>query len=489
MAKKKKERKNESEDTVGITVPKSNLPEWYSQVVLKSGMADYAPIAGCMIIRPYGYEIWERIKEYFDSLIKKSGHKNMYFPLFIPDRFLKKEAEHFSGFQPEVAYIDKEEEDEKGKTERYALRPTSETIIYYSYAKWIRSWRDLPLLYNQWCNIVRWETKATKLFLRTREFLWQEGHTVHESKEEASKEVMLILDYYKGVMEDLLAIPVLVGMKTENEKFAGALYTTTLESLMPDGRALQMGTSHNLGQNFAIAFGIKFRDSDETEKYAWQTSWGISTRLIGGVVMIHGDDKGLILPPRVAPIQAVIIPIIFEKNKKEVMKECKTIKKILDKFRIEIDDREDYSAGWKFNEWEMKGVPLRIEIGPKDIKKKQVVLIRRDTKERKHVKIRNLKDIVEKTLENIQNNLYKKAKAFLENNIKFAEDFSEFKKLLADKKMIKANWCGESDCEEKIKEKTTATIRFIPFEKEDIKGNCVHCGKKAKEIVYFAKAY
>ncbi len=486
---KNKANKNEIDDTIGITSPKSDLPEWYSEVILKSGMAEYAPISGCMVIRPYGYEIWERIREHFDSLIKKSGHRNMYFPLFIPDRFLKKETEHFSGFKPEVAYIDKKETDEKGKTEKYALRPTSETIIYHSYAKWIRSWRDLPLLFNQWCNIVRWETKATKLFLRTREFLWQEGHTVHESDEEASKEVMLIVGYYKKVMENLLAIPVLVGKKTENEKFAGALYTTTLESLMPDGKALQMGTSHNLGQNFAIAFGIKFRDRDETEKYAWQTSWGISTRLIGALVMTHGDDKGLVLPPRIAPIQAVIVPIIFEKNKKEVLREAMRIKRVIDKFRVEVDDRDDYSAGWKFNEWELKGVPLRIEIGPRDIRNKEVVLVRRDNGKKIHVKMRNLKSITEKTLNEIQNNLFRKAKSFLESNTKVASNFNEFKKLLADKKMIKANWCGESSCEDEIKDKTTATIRLIPFEKENLKGKCVHCGKKAKYVVYFAKAY
>ncbi len=482
--------KQERDDTKGIKNKKAgDFPEWYAEIVQKAGLADYAPIAGCMVIKPYGYAIWENIKKWFDSRIKETGHRNAYFPLFIPESFLKKEAEHFSGFTPEVAFIDKKEETEAGE-DRYALRPTSETIIYDSYSKWIRSWRDLPLLLNQWCNIVRWETKATKLFLRTREFLWQEGHTVHRTEKEADREVMYILNLYKELAETLLAIPVITGKKTENEKFAGALYTTSIEALMPDGKALQMGTSHNLGQNFSKPFNIKFKDRDEKEKYAWQTSWGFSTRLIGAIAMVHGDDRGLVLPPRIAPIQIVIIPIIFEKNKSRVLAEGEKIRKELEgDFSVEFDRRDEYSPGWKFNEWEMLGVPLRIEIGPADIKKKQAVLVRRDTGEKKTIKRNQLKKEAEKMLEAVQKNLFRKAKKFLTDSTVSAKTFEEFKEAIENKKMVKANWCGDSGCEESIKEETAATIRVIPFRGEKAKGKCVHCAAKAKHVVYFARQY
>src|SRR3989337_1082226 len=353
----------------GVTVKKGeDFSEWYTEVVVKSGMADYSPIKGCMIIREHAYAIWEKIQEIFNKKIRESGHKNVYFPIFIPESFLKKEAEHFAGFVPEVAWVT-----EGGSTpleERLAIRPTSETIIYATFAKWIRSWRDLPIKINQWCNIVRWETKATKPFLRTREFLWQEGHTAHPTKEDADKEVMDILNYYRDIMENWLAIPVLIGVKTESEKFAGALYTTTLEAIMPDGKALQMGTSHNLGQNFAKVFEIKFIGEDEKEHHVWQTSWGISTRLIGAVVMVNGDDKGLVLPPKVAPVQVVIVPIPY-KDADSTAIESKA-KEIADKLKeknlgVILDNREEYTPGWKFNQWELKGVPVRLEIGRRDL--------------------------------------------------------------------------------------------------------------------------
>jgi prolyl-tRNA synthetase len=464
---------------------KEDFSEWYNQVVQRAGLADYAPISGCMIIRPYGFAIWEKIQKWFDKKLKETGVENAYFPLFIPERFLKRESEHFKGFVPEVAWIEKKDESE----EKYALRPTSETIMYDSYAKWIRSWRDLPLRINQWCNIVRWEVKATRLFLRTREFLWQEGHTAHATKEECEKEAMLRAQQYKELIETQLAIPVLLGKKSKSETFAGADYTIALEALMPDGKGLQMATSHNLGQHFSKVFGIKFRNKEGKEEFVWQTSWGLTTRTIGAVVMVHGDDKGLVLPPRIAPIQIVIIPIYDNKTKERVLKVCKKIKeKLGKKFDVHLDDRDVYSPGWKFNEWELKGVPLRLEIGPKDIIKKQVVLVRRDTGEKKAIKQKILEKNVEKMLEIIQESLYKKAKAFLEANIKNAKSFEELVNYINDRKMARAYWCGNEKCEEKVKEETGATIRCIENEnaKEDL---CAICGNKAKNIVYFAKAY
>ncbi|MEM5882878.1 MAG: proline--tRNA ligase [Candidatus Aenigmatarchaeota archaeon] len=476
----------------GITVKKSeNFSEWYTQVVLKSKLADYGPVQGTIVFREYSYEIWEKIQSIFDKMIKKAGHKNAYFPLLIPETFLKKEAEHFEGFVPEVFWVTHAGNDKLG--ERLAIRPTSETIIYYFFSKWIRSWRDLPILLNQWCNVLRAEIKSTKPFIRTSEFLWQEGHTAHATKEEADKEVMFILNLYKDLIENYLAISVLVGKKSEKEKFAGALYTTTLEAIMPDGKALQMGTSHNLGQNFSKPFKIKFTDKDKKEKYVWTTSWGITTRLIGAIVMVHGDDKGLIIPPRVAPYKVVIIPIYYkEKEKERIMKKCSEIQEILNKNNVEtiFDKREEYTPGWKFNEWELKGIPLRIEIGPKDVDKKQVILVRRDTNEKIEVKE---SEVVEKTfyfLEEIQKNLFNKARNFLEEHITTVKDYKEFKEELEKKGgFIRACWCGREECEMKIKEETGATIRIIPFEKEKIFSNCVYCGKKAKEVVYFAKSY
>ncbi len=477
---------------IGVTVKKSeNFSEWYTQVILKSELADYAPVKGCMIFRELSYAIWEKIQEIFDTKIKATGHKNVYFPLFIPESFLKKEAEHFEGFVPEVAWVTM-----GGDTpleEKLALRPTSETIMYATFAKWIRSWRDLPVKINQWCNIIRWDTKGTKLFLRTREFLWQEGHTVHATKEEADKEVMQILNEYKDLMENYLAIPVLKGKKSEREKFPGALYTTCLEAIMPDGKALQMATSHHLGQNFSKVFKIKFLDKEEKEQYAWQTSWGFSTRLIGALVMVHGDDKGLVLPPKIAPIQVVIVPIPYKDvDTEQILAKAKEIYEKLHKNGIQVvlDDRTEYTPGWKFNDWELKGVPIRIEIGPRDLKQGQVTLARRDTFEKTAVKEENVTDAVTKLLEDIQRNLFEKAKKFLEENITTVTAYKDFKKVLKEKGgFIRACWCGSSDCEKNVKEETGATIRIVPLEKEKIFANCIYCGEEAKEVVYFARSY
>ncbi|TET64939.1 proline--tRNA ligase [Candidatus Bathyarchaeota archaeon] len=476
---------------MGITVKKSeNFSEWYTQTVLKSRLADYAPIKGCMIFREHSYAIWEKIQEIFNKKIKEKGHKNVYFPMFIPESFLKKEAEHFEGFIPEVAWVTAGGNSKL--EEKLAIRPTSETIMYATYAKWIRSWRDLPIKLNQWCNIVRWETRATKLFLRTREFLWQEGHTAHATEEEADEEVEEILNIYRNLMENYLAIPVFVGKKTENEKFAGAAYTTALESLMPDGKVLQMGTSHNLGQNFSKVFNIKFIGEDEKEHHVWQTSWGISTRLIGALVMVHGDDKGLVLPPKITPVQAVIVPIAYKDVNKQLI--LKKARKTLDKLvkngiSTVLDDRQEYTPGWKFNEWELKGIPIRIEIGPRDVKQKQLTLARRDTFERLVAKEENIVKVVNELLEEIQSNLFNKARKFLEDNTTTVKTYDEFKQALKKKGgFIRACWCSSPTCEKKIKEDTGATIRLIPSEKEESFSKCIYCGEEGK-VVYFGRAY
>lgn len=477
---------------IGVTVKKNeDFSEWYTEVIVKSGMADYAPIKGCMIIREHSYAMWERIQEILNKKIRATGHRNVYFPMFIPEGFLKRESEHFEGFIPEVAWIT-----QGGDTtleEKLAVRPTSETIMYATFAKWIRSWRDLPIKINQWCNIVRWETKATKLFLRTREFLWQEGHTAHATSEEAEKEVMYILGEYRDIMENYLAIPVLVGVKSDSEKFAGALYTTALEAMMPDGKALQMGTSHNLGQNFAKVFDIKFIGEDEKDHQVWQTSWGITTRLIGAVVMIHGDDKGLVLPPKIAPVQVVIVPIPYKGADPAAI--AAKAKEIADKLQakgisVVLDDRDEYTPGWKFNQWELKGVPIRIEIGPRDLKQQQVTIARRDTYQKSAVKEEETVSTVEKLFEEIQSNMFTKAKANLAEKTTSAQSYDEFKKVVAEKGgFLKSPWCGSAECEAKIKDETGATIRVRPFEKEEASANCVCCGQKAKETVYFARSY
>ncbi len=477
---------------VGVTVKKADdFSEWYTEVIVKAGLADYAPIKGCMIIREDAIAMWEKIQEILNRRIKATGHRNVYFPMFIPEGFLKKEAEHFAGFTPEVAWVT-----QGGDTpleEKLAVRPTSETIMYATFSKWIRSWRDLPLKINQWCNIVRWETKATKLFLRTREFLWQEGHTAHATKEEAVAEVKYALDEYLDIVENVLAIPVVSGVKTESEKFAGADYTTTLEAMMPDGKALQMCTSHNLGQHFAKVFDIKYIGEDKQDHMVWQTSWGMTTRTIGALVMIHGDDKGLVLPPRIAPVQIVIVPIHFkEADPAAIEAKAKEIKNTLEAHGLTVilDDRAEYTPGWKFNQWELKGVPIRIEIGPRDLKNQQVVMVRRDTKAKSFVKEADVISAAEKLLEEIQHNLYAKARITLEQMTISAKTYDELKQVIAGKGgFVKAAWCGSADCEAKVKDETGATIRIIPFQHEEPQTGCIHCGQKARDVVYFAKSY
>ena len=481
-----------TQSDLGITVKKNeNFSEWYVQVIRKAELADYARIKGFTVLMPYGYSIWEKIRDYLDSKFKETGHKNAYFPSLIPESLLGKEAEHFSGFTPEVFWVTHVGNNKLN--ERLATRPTSETIAYDSYAKWVKSWRDLPLLLNLWNSVLRAEITATKPFIRTSEFLWQEGHTVHATEDEANEEVMRMLDVYKELIEDILAIPMMVGKKSESEKFVGALYTMTLEGLMPDGKVLQMGTSHDLGQNFSKPFGIKYIGKDEKEHYAWQTSWGVSWRLIGAIVMVHGDDKGLILPPKIAPIELVIVPIYYSNaDKKEVLKKIDDISKLLSQKGMSIyaDDREQYTPGWKFNEWELKGVPIRIEIGPRDIKNKKVTIVRRDTSERLQVNEDVAYQEIKKIYDNIQKNLFKKAKEFLESHTTEVDDYTDFKEIL-DKKggLLKAYWCTKQECEDKIKSETGATIRLIPTETNEKLSRCIYCKEETSTIAFFARAY
>jgi len=466
-----------------------NFSEWYTQVILKAELADYAPIRGCMVIRPYGYSIWENIQKGLDKRFKETGHQNAYFPLFIPESFLKKEAEHVKGFAPQVAWVTKGGEEEL--SERLAVRPTSEAIICSMYAKWVKSYRDLPILINQWCNIVRWE-KTTRLFLRTTEFLWQEGHTLHQTFEEAEKEAKMILNLYIDFLKEELALPVIAGLKPPSERFAGALRTYTIEALMPDGQALQSGTTHNLGQNFAKAFGIKFLDKDNREKYPWGSSWGVSTRLIGALIMIHGDDNGLFLPPKIAPIQVVIIPILYGEDDQRIIERCENLLEELKKeFSIYFDARKEYTPGWKFNHWELKGVPLRIEIGKKELEKDEVRIVTRDYEKKENIKINNLKEELKHILEDIQKKLYLKAEKSLKERIFFYDDLEKMKKEIVEKKGIaKIFWCGKKECEEKIKEETNTTPRCIPLEsKNKEEGKCIVCNKKTKIIIYYARAY
>ena len=497
MQKKPKEQKSQE----GLTVTKEkDFSEWYTQVIEKAELADYSDVKGFMIIRPRAYSIWEEIQSYLDKRIKSLGVKNAYFPLLIPESSFKKEAEHAKGFVPEVAWIANKNDSigeggrgsggrDKTAGERLAIRPTSETIIYDSYSKWIRSWRDLPLRINQWCNVVRWETRATRLFLRTREFLWQEGHCVYESKEECDKETLQFLSEYRTLCEEVLAIPVLAGRKTDKEKFSGALYTLSIEGIMPDGKVLQMGTSHNLGQGFAKSFGISFLDKNGRSSLPWQNSWGVSTRLIGAVAMVHGDDKGLVLPPKVAYNKVVVIPLLFKGKEEKVLAKAKEISKELESFNPILDDR-DYTPGWKFSEQELKGIPIRIEIGPKDIEKRQVTMVRRDTGKKLEIKEASIKKEVENLLNDIQDSLFKKAKKSFDEKITQVKNMPELKKTIASQKVALAFFCGSSGCEEIIKEKTggAKTIN-IPLEKIKKRGKCVACEKPAKEVIYIAKSY
>jgi prolyl-tRNA synthetase len=457
-------------------------------VALKAELVDYAPVHGFMTIRPRGYMLWESIQHFFDPLIKKQGVSNAYFPLLIPESFFNKEKKHAEGFTPEVAWIAKDENDKD--SERLAIRPTSETIIYDSFSKWIRSWRDLPLRVNQWCNVVRWEIKQTKLFLRTREFLWQEGHCAYATEQACDDDAQLFLRLYEKVCRELLAIPVIPGKKTESEKFAGAKTTYTIESLMPDGKAVQMGTSHNLGQNFSKAFDVTFLDQSEKQQHAWLGSWGISTRLIGAVIMMHGDDKGLVIPPRMASQKVVIVPITFEDSGKEaILKECRKVALALQDFGAFIDDREAYTPGFKFNEWEMKGTPIRIEIGPKDVEKKQCVLVSRDNGKKQFVSLNDINQAVFSELDSMHQRLLEKAEKVLSDNVVEVKTKIEFKKVIEERKMAVGHFCETSECEEKIKTETTATSRVIPLPQDESKSTCFYCEKPSKYLTYFAKSY
>jgi prolyl-tRNA synthetase len=477
---------------IGITAKKNeDFSEWYTQVVMKAELADYSSMKGFMVLRPYGYSIWEQIRNYLDRKLKDANHSNAYFPLLIPEGFLKREAEHFEGFTPEVFWVTHAGNNQL--PERLAIRPTSETIIYDAYSRWVRSWRDLPLLINAWNSVLRAEITATRPFIRTSEFLWQEGHTVHATREDADREVMLILEFYRQLIEEQLAVPVITGYKTEREKFVGALYTTTLEAMMPDGKALQMGTSHNLGQNFSKPFEIKYLGKDEQSHYAWTTSWGVSWRLISAMIMLHGDNKGLIVPPRIAPVQIVIIPIYYkEGDNKTITEKIRQIGDLLTKsgFAVHTDSREQYTPGWKFNEWELKGVPLRLEIGPKDIEKHQVTVVRRDNSQKDAVSEDHLITQITSCLDDIQASLLRRAKASLDSFVSECHDYDEFKIMLEKHGgFIRSCWCGNSECEDQIKAETGATIRAVPFADESVFSNCVHCGKPAVKVVYFARAY
>lgn len=469
-----------------ITKQSEDFSQWYTDVILKADLVDYSPVKGCMVIKPHGYAIWENMQREMDQRFKATGHKNAYFPLFIPESLLQKEAEHVEGFAPEVAWVTAGGKEELA--ERIAVRPTSETIICSMYAKWIRSYRDLPVLYNQWCNVVRWE-KSTRPFLRTSEFLWQEGHTAHANENDAEEETLKMLEVYREFAENVLAIPVIVGKKSEKEKFAGALRTYTMEALMLDGKALQAGTSHNLGQHFAKVFDIQYLDRDGELKYVWTTSWGTSTRMVGGVIMVHGDDRGLVLPPKVAPYQVVIVPIAHHKD--GVLEKAQELYGVLkETFRVELDDRDTYSPGWKFNEWELKGVPVRLEIGPRDIQKNQAVVVRRDTGEKAEMSLDSIVENLNKLMQDIHNNIYKKALRFREENTHVALTFEELKDIIEKKPgFVKAMWCGNPACEAEIKAKTGATTRCLPFEQERLGEACVVCGEKAEKMAYYARAY
>lgn len=484
----------------GITPRSENYSQWYLDVIERADLAENSSVRGCMVIKPYGFAIWENIQKELDRRIKESGAKNAYFPIFIPKSFFSKEASHVKGFAKECAVVThyrlKESEDGKGVIvdpeakleEELVVRPTSETIMYDTFSRWISSWRDLPLRINQWANIVRWE-KRTRPFLRTTEFLWQEGHTVHATHGESEKEVLRALKMYSDFAKEVLALEVYSGRKSESEKFAGALNTYGVEALMQDGKALQFGTSHDLGQNFAKAFGISFADDDGKTKHPWQTSWGVSTRMMGAVIMSHSDDLGLILPPRIAPIKIAIIPIFNDESQNEVLQFSENfyeeISKVVD--GVELDQREFLSPGFKFNEWEKKGVPIRIEIGKRDIEKDEVVIVRRDTNEKNSVNSREIGVRILALLEEIQQNLLKRSTEILQNNTHEVSSYTEFKKILKGKKgFVKAYWCGREECEENIKYETKATTRCFSKEGE---GNCIYCGKETADEWVFAIPY
>jgi prolyl-tRNA synthetase len=471
-----------------ITPRSQDFSRWYLDVVRRAELADYSPVKGCMVIRPYGYAMWELLQQALDRRIKATGHVNAYFPLFIPNSLLTKEAEHVEGFSPQVAYVTHAGGEEL--EEKLVVRPTSEAIIGTMYANWVQSWRDLPILINQWANVVRWE-KKTYPFLRTTEFLWQEGHTAHETEEEAEAETRMILDMYAEVCETVLAMPVVKGRKTESEKFAGALRTYSIEALMGDGRALQAGTSHNLGQNFAKAFDITFQARDKSVQHVWGTSWGVTTRLIGGLIMTHGDDSGLVLPPAMAPYQIVIVPIGRENWRETVLPRAKEIRQeLMDAgLRVTLDERDE-RPGWKFAEWELRGVPLRLEIGPKDIEKSAVMIARRDTREKQSIPMAGLADRLRELLNDVQRTLLARARQFREEHTTHVSDYHAFKEAMEGRPgFVLAPWCGTADCEAQIKTDTQATIRNMPLDGAAPPEPCVRCHAKAVAEAWFAKSY
>ena len=477
-----------------------DISSWYTEVVTKAGLADYGPVKGTMVIKPYGFQLWENIKEVFDSMIKKTGHTNAYFPLLIPKSFLAKEAEHVDGFAKECAVVthtklksennDIVVDPDSRLEEEVIIRPTSETVIWSMYKKWIQSYRDLPILINQWANVVRWEMR-TRLFLRTTEFLWQEGHTAHKNKEEAQKETLDILELYRQLAEDHLAIPVYTGLKTDSEKFAGADKTYCIEAMMLDKRALQAGTSHNLGQNFAKAFDVKFQTEDNNEEFVWATSWGISTRLIGAVILAHGDKKGLRLPPNIAPVQVVIIPISRDEKQKKLVKDYINVmvNELVDMKVRYIVDWSDASPGYKFNDWEMKGVPMRMEIGPRDVESNMVVVARRDNGEKKSIYRDKVKDEISNLLVKIQSELFDQAKNFRDSNTHVVETYEDFKDIIKSGGFVRCGWDGSEKTEAKIKDETKATIRCVPFDENPENLRCVYSGEPAQHEVIYAKAY
>ena len=476
---------NEKKLVEAITSMDEDFAQWYTDVVKKAELTDYSSVRGCMILRPAGYAIWENIQKELDRRFKEIGVENVYMPLFIPESLLQKEKDHVEGFAPEVAGVT-----QGGLAplpERLCVRPTSETLFCDLYSNIIHSYRDLPKVYNQWCSVVRWE-KTTRPFLRSMEFLWQEGHTAHATAEEAEERTIQMLNVYADFCEQVLAIPMIKGRKTDKEKFAGAEATYTIEALMHDGKALQSGTSHNFGDGFAKAFGVQYTDANNKLQYVHQTSWGMSTRIIGAIIMVHGDDSGLVLPPRIAPTQVMIIPI--NQKKEGVLEKAQEIKAALsEKFTVKLDD-SNKNPGWKFSEQEMRGIPVRIEIGPKDIEAGQAVIVRRDNREKTVVSLDNITEAVGEILEKMQADMLAKATAHRDANTHEAHNWEEFTDILTRKQgFIKAMWCGDRACEEAIKDETGATTRCMPFEQEHLSDVCVHCGKPAKTMVYFGKAY
>ena len=467
-----------------ITSMEDDFAQWYTDVVKKAELIDYTSVKGCMVIRPAGYAIWELIQKQLDDMFKATGVQNVYLPMFIPESLLDKEKDHVEGFAPEVAWVTQGGLEKL--TERLCVRPTSETLFCDYYKNIVHSYRDLPQICNQWCSVVRWE-KETRPFLRSREFLWQEGHTAHATAEEAQERTIQMQNLYADFCENVLAIPVIKGQKTEKEKFAGAVATYTIEALMHDGKALQFGTSHNFGDGFAKAFGVQFTDKDNTVKYVNQTSWGMTTRLIGAVIMVHGDNSGLVLPPRIAPTQVMIVPI--QQRKEGVLEKAAEIKDMLSNFRVKVDDT-DKSPGWKFSEQEMRGIPLRIEIGPKDIEAGKCVIARRDNGEKIETPIDQVEAKVGELLEQVQHDMFEKAKTRRDNQTYVAHNMDEFRDIFAKKSgFVKAMWCGDRACEDKIKEELSVTSRCIPFEQEQISDVCVCCGKPAKKMLYWGRAY